>query len=88
MAFTHDSFLEVPTMLRDSLKVRKSLAILMLAGAGFHSPIAGGQSEVTDCYERVLAMCADALEDANWLEKVGLGILCTGMLTGCVAEVV
>jgi len=74
-------------MLANSLKVRRTLAVLMLAGAGLNSHLAAGQSEVADCYDRVLAMCGEALEDANWLEKVGIGVLCTGMLTGCVAEV-
>jgi hypothetical protein len=74
-------------MLRESLKIRKTLAILLLAAASFHAPVAGGQSEVADCYERVLGMCAEALEEANWIEAVGVGILCTGMLTGCMAEV-
>jgi hypothetical protein len=76
------------TMLRNILKIRKTLAILMLAGAGFHSPIAAEGSDVSDCYERVLEICADALEDANWIESVGVGILCVGMLAGCLAEVI
>lgn len=75
-------------MLRNSLKIRKTLAILMLASAGFHSPMAAERSEVADCYDRVLAMCGEALEDANWIESVGVGVLCVGMLAGCVAEVV
>jgi hypothetical protein len=75
-------------MLRNNAKTRKILAILMLAGAGFHSPIAADRGDVADCYDRVLTMCGEALEDANWIESVGIGVLCTAMLAGCVAEVI
>jgi hypothetical protein len=43
-------------------------------------------SSVADCYERVLAMCNEALENAKWWEKPAIGVLCTGMLAGCTAE--
>ena len=43
-------------------------------------------SSVADCYERVLAMCNEALENAKWWEKPAIGLLCTGMLAGCAAE--
>lgn len=35
-----------------------------------------------DCYE-IAKTCTDALEDANWLEKIAIGNLCTVMLLGC-----
>lgn len=38
---------------------------------------------VQDCYEKVLAWCVAAMEDANWLQKFAIGELCTGMLVGC-----
>jgi hypothetical protein len=79
--------LEVLTMLMNSMKIRKALAIVMLAGAGFHSPIAAEESAVADCYERVMIMCVDALDEARWWEKPAVGLLCTAMLGGCMAEV-
>lgn len=41
---------------------------------------------VADCYERVTLLCADAMEDANWLERFAVGVICTGMLAGCAGE--
>jgi hypothetical protein len=40
-------------------------------------------ADVADCYDRVLANCNAALDDASWWEKPAVGLLCTGMLAGC-----
>lgn len=38
---------------------------------------------VSECQERVIANCAEAMEDANLIERVALGAFCTGLLAGC-----
>lgn len=38
---------------------------------------------VSQCQERVIANCADAMEDANVFERVALGVFCSGLLAGC-----
>ena len=38
---------------------------------------------VEQCVNRVIRDCNRALEDSNWLEKVAVGIVCTGMYLAC-----
>lgn len=38
---------------------------------------------VEDCINRVTRDCDRALADSNWLEKVAVGIVCTGMYLAC-----
>jgi hypothetical protein len=38
---------------------------------------------VADCYNKVLTRCAAAMEDANFFERVAVGVFCAGMLLGC-----
>jgi hypothetical protein len=41
---------------------------------------------VQDCYDYVITKCADAMEDANFVEKVAIGIVCSSMLAGCTVK--
>jgi len=68
-------------MLRETSKVRKSIVVLTMAIGAFTSPVFAG--EVTDCYWEVMEACDDALEASNWIQKIAVGALCTGLLAGC-----
>ena len=68
-------------MLNKSSKIRKTLAALMLVTGCFTSPLFA--RDTVDCYDRVIAMCDDALDDARFWEKPAIGLFCTGMLAGC-----
>jgi hypothetical protein len=67
-------------------KMRKGVVILLLAVAGFHSPV--GADGVGECANDVLDLCAETLEDCNWIEKVAVGAACAAMLAGCSLEMV
>lgn len=71
-------------MYLNTTKARKIFAVLTLAMGAFASPVAG--DSVSDCYDKVLATCNDAMDDANFLERFSLGLVCTGMLVGCGLE--
>lgn len=62
-------------------RTRKAIAVFTLAMGAFASPALG--KGISDCYDSVLNMCGDAMEDANYLERFALGLVCTGMLAGC-----
>lgn len=47
----------------------------------FAAPLAA--ETISECQERVIAHCAQAMEDANWAERIALGVFCTGRLAGC-----
>ncbi|MBX3133326.1 MAG: hypothetical protein KF689_08080 [Gemmatimonadaceae bacterium] len=38
---------------------------------------------VAECQDRVIMDCDAALKESNWLEKVAVGIVCTGRLIAC-----
>lgn len=38
---------------------------------------------IAECQERIIADCAEAMEDANWLEKWALGVFCTARMLAC-----
>ena len=42
---------------------------------------------VGECQERVIESCAEAMEDARFYERVAVGLLCTGLLVGCSANI-
>jgi len=69
-----------------STKTRKAIAIFTLAMGAATSPVVG--YGVSECYDRVLQECNDALEQSNYLEKVAVGLMCTGMLAGCGFEAI
>lgn len=69
-----------------STKSRKAIAIVTLALGAFATPAVG--DSVADCYETIIHQCADAMEDANYLERFSLGLMCTGMLAGCGFEAI
>jgi len=71
-------------MLTTTRKARRAVAALMLMMASVQSPIFAG--EVADCYAYVLGECAAALETARWWQKPAVGLLCAGMLAGCVGD--
>lgn len=66
--------------------MRGIFAVSLTAVAMTANPIAA--ETVADCYEKVLKMCADALDGARWYEKPVIGAMCTGMLIGCNTTVV
>ena len=59
--------------------IMTAVAVTALATAA--RPLAA--QTVAECYEKVLTMCAEAMEDAKWYEKAALGVVCTAMLVGC-----
>ncbi len=73
-------------MLTKSSKTRNAVAILMLAVAGFQSPVAA--DGMVECATKVLDFCAETLEDCNWLERIAVGAACTAALVGCSLEAV
>lgn len=62
-------------------RTRKAVAVFTLAVGAFTSPLVAGPVE--DCFNEVLALCDDALEEASWWEKPAVGLFCTGMMAGC-----
>lgn len=67
-------------------KARKALVFFTLAVGGITTPLLAGPVEA--CYDEVLALCNDALEDSAWWQKPAVGLFCTGMLTGCAFEAI
>lgn len=61
--------------------IRVPLAALALT-ASLSAPLLADET-VSECQDRVITDCAAALEDANWVEKVAIGVVCTGRLAGC-----
>lgn len=68
-------------MLSRNLRVATVLLALAL-------PTNAYAETVADCYEKVLKLCADAMEESNWFERFAVGVMCTGMLAGCNTQVV
>jgi hypothetical protein len=64
--------------------IMTAVAVTALATAA--RPLAA--QTVAECYEKVLTLCAAAMEDARWYEKAALGVVCTAMLVGCNTTVV
>lgn len=62
-----------------------AVALTAIVMAGATAPLAA--ETVADCYEKVLNMCADALDAARWYEKPIIGAMCSAMLAGCVTKV-
>ncbi len=60
--------------------IRVPLAALALT-ASFSAPLLA--DEVSDCQNRVIFECAEAMKGENWAVRVALGIVCTGRLAGC-----
>ncbi len=67
-------------------RTRKAIAVFTLAMGAFATPVVG--DSVSECYDKVIQKCADAMEDANYLERFSLGLVCTGMLAGCGFEAI
>jgi len=63
--------------------IRATLLTLALSTT-MAAPASAGPLE--DCYDAVLDRCAEAMKDANPLEKFALGVICTGMLVGCASK--
>jgi hypothetical protein len=61
--------------------IRVPLAALALT-ASLSAPLLAEET-VSQCQDRVISDCAAALEDANWIEAVAIGVVCTGRLAGC-----
>jgi hypothetical protein len=64
--------------------VMTAVAVTALATAA--RPLAA--QTVAECYEKVLTLCAEAMDGANAFEKFALGVVCTAMLAGCNTTVV
>lgn len=65
---------------------KRCLRTAAIAGSLMLPTGVSAAESVADCYERVTLLCADAMEDANWLERFAVGVICTGMLAGCAGE--
>lgn len=63
-----------------------TLAALTLATATA-SPLLAEET-VEQCINRVTRDCDAALADSNWLEKVAVGIVCSGMYLACGGTVI
>jgi hypothetical protein len=73
-------------MTLESSKTRKAIAIFTFALGAYTSPAFAGPVE--DCYDEVLTLCNDALEDSAWWQKPAVGLFCTGMMAGCAFEAI
>ena len=67
-----------------SLKLRRTLAMLILCIGGFTYPVLA--DSVSECYDQVLSACDDALEQSRWWQKPAVGAFCAGMMVGCGLE--
>lgn len=63
-----------------------TLAAITLATAT-SSPLLAEET-VSQCLSRVTLECDLALADSNWLEKVAVGFVCTGMYATCARNTV
>lgn len=61
--------------------IRVPLAALALT-ASLSAPLLAEET-ITDCQNRIIFECAQAMEDSNWAERIALGIVCTGRIAGC-----
>lgn len=68
------------------LKPTRLICTLMLAAGLTMSAQPLAARTVQECYDYVLKECSNAMSDANFIEKVALGIICTSMLAGCTAK--
>lgn len=67
-------------------KIRPAVSTLLLSLAfvGGASPAAASPDE---CWEKVINWCADAMEDANWIERFAIGEVCSVMIVGCAGAI-
>lgn len=61
-----------------------SMLMLSLAFAGGASPAAASPE---DCWDKVINWCADAMEDANFIERFAIGEVCSVMIVGCAGSI-
>lgn len=60
-------------------------SVMLAAGLTLSAqPLAAATAQ--DCYDYVLTRCADAMDGANFFEKVAIGIVCSSMLAGCTVK--
>ena len=59
------------------------LAAFALIAAG---PTASYAGTVKECYDAVLWDCYQAQKEAKWYEKYAIGLACTALAAGCMAE--
>lgn len=67
-------------------QIRGTVAVSLIAVGMTANPIAA--ETVADCYEKVLGMCAEALDGARFYEKPIIGAMCTAMMLGCSTTIV
>ena len=68
------------------LKPTRLVYSLVLAGALTISAQPLAAKTVQECYDYVLKECSNAMSDANFIEKVAIGIICTSLLAGCTVK--
>lgn len=61
-------------------KLSRVLCLAVVAGGATTSPLFAGPAE---CYDKVIADCAAAMEDSNFLVDIAIGDVCALMLAGC-----
>lgn len=69
-------------MFRTQNHLRAGFLALLLAVA----PVPAQANDTPDCYRNVIKDCAGALEGGSWYERFAAGVICHGMLAGCVIE--
>jgi len=61
-------------------KYRNALTVSLFALSAAVAQPAAAQS---DCFRDVLADCKEAMDGASYVERVAIGVICTGMLALC-----
>lgn len=65
--------------------IRLIYSVMLAAGLTLSAqPLAAATTQ--ECYDYVLKECSNAMSDANFIEKVAIGIICTSMLAGCTVK--
>ncbi|HSL69615.1 MAG TPA: hypothetical protein VK864_05195 [Longimicrobiales bacterium] len=61
---------------------RSTVLAAVLAAGTAPASLAAAET-ISECYDRVLTDCTEALDGARWWEKPAIGAICTLMLAGC-----
>lgn len=69
-------------MFRTQNLLRAGFLALLLAVA----PVPAQANETSDCCRDVVSDCAGAMEGGRWYERFAVGVICTGMIAGCVVS--
>ncbi len=72
-------------MWKSTSMFRQAVILATVGTAGLQSPVFA-EGETERCVRSAIADCAEAMEDANWLERIALGVLCSSLISACLID--